>query len=79
MIVALDGLNIETTTESVTVYFTVDAKNVPANYETAISSMKGIKDTVTSNGATQRTVAVSTSYTNDLLINELEYTFTRIT
>jgi hypothetical protein len=79
LIVALDGLNIETTTESVTVYFTVDAKNVPANYETAISSMKGIKDTVTSNGATQRTVAVSTSYTNDLLINELEYTFTRIT
>lgn len=79
LILALDGLNIENTTTSVTVYFTVDAKNIPANYDATIASLKGIKDTVTFDGSAQRTVSVNTSYGNDLLISELEYNFTRIT
>jgi hypothetical protein len=79
LIVALDGLNIENTTTSVTVYFTVDAKNVPTNYDSTISSLKTLKDTISFDGAPNRTVSVNTSYTNDLLINEVEYSFTRIT
>lgn len=78
LILALNGLSINNTTTSVTVYFTVDAKNVPASYETTISSLKSIKDTIVFDGAVQRNIAVATSYAGDLLISEVEYTFTRI-
>jgi len=79
LFLGLDGLNINNSTTSVTVYFTVDAKNVPANYETTINSLKGIKDTISFDGSVTRNCNVSTSYESDLMISEVEYNFTRIT
>lgn len=75
----LDGLNITNSTTSTKVYFTTDAKNIPANYDTVVSSLKAIRDTISSPGAQRREAFVSTSYEGDLLVTELEYRITKIT
>jgi len=78
LVLTLDGNNVNSSTTSVTVYFSVDAKNVPANYTATIDSLRNIKDTVSFDGSVNRNCSVSTTYENDLLVSELEYTFNRI-
>lgn len=78
LVTALDGTVVNNSSTSVTVYFSVDAKNVPANYTNTIDSLRNIKDTVSFDGSVIRNCTVSTSYENDLLVSELEYNFNRI-
>lgn len=75
---ALDGLNINNTTTSVTVYLAVDAKNPLQQLDTIIQSLRGIEDTIVFDGAHTRESTVSTNYVNDLLVVEVEYIITRI-
>lgn len=74
----LDAHSISTTIQSVTVYFSTDAKNAPPQLDTIITGLRSIKDTISSPGANQRTVQVRTRYEGDLLVNEVEYRFTRV-
>jgi len=74
----LDSRDISTTITSVVVYFTTDAKNSPLQLDTLITSLKSIKNLIVSPGANQRAVIVRTRYEGDLLINEVEYQFTRV-
>jgi hypothetical protein len=74
----LDSRDINTTITSVVVYFTTDAKNSPLQLETLIAGLKGLKTRIDSPGANQRVVNVRTNYTGDLLVNEVEYRFTRV-
>jgi hypothetical protein len=74
----LDGLNINNTTTSVTVYLAVDAKNPLQQLDTIIQSLRGIEDSIEFDGAHTRESTVSTNYVNDLLVVEVEYIITRI-
>lgn len=79
LVATLDGLNITNTTTSTKVYFTTDAKNIPANYDSTVAAFRAIRDTISFPGAQRREAFVSTSYEGDLLVTELEYRITKIT
>ena len=74
----LDGLNINNTTTSVTVYLAVDAKNPLQQLDTIIQSLRGIEDSIEFDGAHTRESTVSTNYQDDLLVVEVEFNITRI-
>lgn len=78
-ITTFDGLIINNETTSVRVYFSADAKALPPNYEEAVTDLKTSKDITTISGVNRREVTVSTSFEDDLLVTELEFTFTKIT
>ena len=77
-IMTLDGMTVSNETTSVKVFFTADAKQLPANYDTLISSLKGAKDSLTISGVSRRECDVATSFEQDLLVTELEYRFTKL-
>lgn len=78
LVQALNGLNINNTTTSVSVYLAVDAKNPLAQLDSIIESLRGIEDTLVLDGAHTRESTVSTDYEDDLLIVNVEYRLTRI-
>ena len=78
LIATLDGLSISSTTTSVKVYFTTDAKNIQPSYTTNIDALKGLKDTIDFPGANSRDVQVSTDYVGDMLVTEVEYRLTKL-
>lgn len=78
LVVTLDGINISRTTKSTTAYFTIDAKNPPANYDQTILSLESVKNAIEFPGTNSREAFVSTSYQGDLLIVEVEYRLTRV-
>lgn len=75
---ALNGLNINNTTSSVSVYLAVDAKNTLQQLDNIIESLRGIEDTLGVDGTHTRSSTVSSVYENDLLIVTVEYNLTRI-
>lgn len=72
------SVNLNQQTTSVSIYFTTDAKNPLYQYDTLVSSLRNLKNTIQLDGATQREVAVNTSFEDDLLITQMEYTLTRL-
>jgi len=78
IIQTLNGLNINNTTTTVTVYLAVDAKNPLTQLDSIINSLRGIENTLVLEGTHTRESTVSTDYENDLLIVNVEYRLTRI-
>jgi len=76
---ALDGLTVMDEETSVTIFFSVDSKLLPANYEAVLTALKGAKDITTIDGVIRRELDVSTGYDGDLLVTELEIRFNKIT
>jgi hypothetical protein len=76
LINTLGSLSIHSKTTSVTVYFSVDGKTVPNNYDEIVLQLRAGKDI--GSGFRLRTAAVSTSYVQDLLITEIEYQYTNV-
>jgi hypothetical protein len=76
---ALDGLTVMDEEASVTIFFSVDSKLLPANYEAVLTALKGAKDITTVSGVIRRELDVSTGYDGDLLVTELEIRFNKIT
>jgi hypothetical protein len=76
---ALDGLTVIDEETSVTIFFSVDSKLLPANYEAVLTALKGAKDITTIDGVIRRELDVSTGYDGDLLVTELEIRFNKIT
>lgn len=79
IIQALDGLEISNKVTSVTIYFAVDAKNKPANYDSTVNTLLEAKNITTLEGANSRIVEVSSEYVEDLLVTSLDIQLTRIT
>jgi hypothetical protein len=76
----MDGsvvLNTETTT--VRVYFTTDAKQLPSNYDSLVSTIKLGKHTTDIEDVNRRECDVATSFENDSMITEFEFRFTKLT
>lgn len=78
LITAFNGLSIHTFTTSVSIVFSSDAKKLPQNYTTLIGSLIGAKDINTTEGYNSREAVVSTVTDNDLLVTQIEYSFTKI-
>lgn len=79
LIQALDGVSIVNEESTVTIYFSVDSKLVPANYDSVVTALKGAKNITTIDGVFRRELDVSTGYDGDLLITELAIRFNKIT
>lgn len=78
IIQALDGLNIYSEQTSVSVYFTADAKTLPANYNSLVSKLKLGKDIQPALGFNKRKVEVMTQTDQDLLITKVSYKFSKL-
>lgn len=74
----LSGVTISNQINVVRLYFSTDAKQVPANYADIVESLRKGKDVTTIQGVNRRECLVSTSYENDMLVTELEYRFTKL-
>ena len=79
LIQALDGVIVVNQESTVTIFFSVDSKLVPANYEAVVTALKGAKDITTISGVFRRELDVSTGYEGDLLITELAIRLNKIT
>jgi|TARA_R110000744_G_scaffold80826_1_gene158814 hypothetical protein len=79
LIQTLDGLDIHSEATTVSIYFTADAKTIPANYETLIQSLRLGKNVNTTAGYNNRAVEVQSDYVNDLLVTQIDYTFSKLT
>jgi len=77
-ITALNGLNISFETTTVSVYFSVDAKRLPANYNSIVNQVKAAIH-VNVQGFSQRTTTVAREYVDDLLITQIDLSFIKLT
>lgn len=74
----LNGDSIHLETSTVTVFFSNDAKNTPANYDDLIEYLVKGKDLGTSQGFNDRNVDVSTDIDGDLQVTTVEYQYTKL-
>ena len=75
----LGGFSLNNEATTVSLYFTADAKQLPANYQSMVNSLRLGKDIVPAQGYTNRTVNVQTEYEEDMLLTRIDYTFSKIT
>jgi len=74
----LNGVCINNEITRVFVYFACDAKQLPANYETIVSGIRGAKSTTDISGVSRRECDVTTSFEADMLVTEFEFRFINI-
>lgn len=75
----LNGFDIHSEATTVSIYFTADAKTLPANYGALVESLRLGKNVNTTEGYNTRVVNVGTDYLNDLLITQIDFTFSKLT
>jgi hypothetical protein len=78
LVSTLSGLNIHTYSQTVTVVFSNDAKLLPNNYDALIGQLIFAKDINTEAGFNSREAVVTTNIQSDLLVSQIEITYTRI-
>lgn len=78
LIATLSGLNIVNEINSVRIYFTIDAKTKASNYDSLVSQLRSLRDSIELPGATRREALVSIRYQGDLAVTEIEYKLTRL-
>lgn len=78
LLATLDGNLINSDVQSIGIFFSADAKQLPANYDTMVSDLRQAKDIVITDGTFRRECDVSTSFENDLIVTQLEYRFTKL-
>jgi hypothetical protein len=74
----LDNVSISGRVSSVTIYFSQDAKSLPANYETLVTSLRNAKNITTLTNIHRRECDVSQTYNNDILVTEIVIRLTTI-
>lgn len=75
----LGNYNVDTEVHSVKLYFTTDAKQLPSDYSTLVSSIRAGKSITTQENFFRREVLSQTGFENDVLITEFEFRFTKLT
>jgi len=79
VIATLDGTIINSETTTVRAYFSTDAKQLPSNYSSLVTSIKASRATTDITGVNRREVDVSTRYEEDKMITEFEFRFAKLT
>jgi hypothetical protein len=79
LIDTLDTTRIVSETTIVNVYVVTDAKTLPSDYDTMVTTVKGVRNLSTITGYTEQRCNVSTSYANgDQLVTQFEFRYTNI-
>lgn len=78
LVTALDGPVIDNEVTSVSIYFSADAKQLPANYDTLVSNLKKAKNITTVSGIHRRESDYASEYQGDLIVNSLEIRFNKV-
>ena len=79
LIQTLNGGNVNNEISIVRIYFSCDAKQLPANYDDVVADIREGKNVVTDDGFTNRQCDVTTDLTNDVLTTTMEFRFTKLT
>ena len=72
------GGSLATLTTTVNVYVVVDAKQTPANYDSLMSAVEGVKNTSAITAVRSREVDRSTTFDADALVTEFVFRFTEL-
>lgn len=78
LIDTLDNNGIVNETTTVTAYVSTDAKTLPTDYDTMVSTLKQARLEDTTTGWRQRTTEVATSFEDDRLVTEFTFNFTKL-
>lgn len=78
IVTSLDNVVIAGRVSSVTIYFSQDAKSLPANYETLVTALKNAKNITTLTNIHRRECDVTQTYNNDVLVTEIVIRLTTI-
>lgn len=79
LIQTLNGGNVNNEISIVRIYFSCDAKQLPADYDDVVADIREGKNVVTDDGFTNRQCIVTTDLTNDVLTTTMEFRFTKLT
>ena len=78
LIQTFSGFDLHSYTTLLTVIFSNDAKQLPNNYDTLVGQLISAKDLVSSEGFNSREATVTTNIESDLLVTQIEYSYTKI-
>ena len=78
LIKTLGSLTVYNSAETVSVYFTVDAKLLPNNYSALVDSLLAAKDLNSAGGFNDRTASVQSEFVNDLMLTRVDLTYTKL-
>jgi len=79
LVQALNGFDLHAEDTTVSVYFTADAKQLPANYSSIVTGIKAARNIDPTEGFNNRTVDISTNYEADMLLTRVDITYRRLT
>jgi hypothetical protein len=78
LISTLSGLDIYAYSTSVSLFFANDAKTVPNNYDSLVGNLIFAKDVDPQGGYTSREAVVTTTIETDLLVTQIDLTYTKL-
>ena len=78
LIRTLGSVDVHTYTQTVTILFSTDAKNLPSNYDALVGQLISAKDVNTTEGFNGREASVTTTTEEDLLVTQIQIGFTKI-
>jgi hypothetical protein len=74
----LNGRGIASETTRLSVFFSNDAKVLSANYNQLVEQLEAARNIAPERGFNNRESTVRTSYENDMLVTEVELTYTKL-
>ena len=74
----LSGRGISSETTRLSVFFSNDAKALSANYNQLVEQLEAARNIAPERGFNNRESTVRTSYENDMLVTEVELTYTKL-
>lgn len=74
----LDGSFVHSNQQTVSVIYSTDAKQLPANYDDLTNLIRAAEDIKPEQGFNDRNSDVSTEIVNDLLVTTVDLTYTKI-
>lgn len=69
---------IEVQTTTIRIYFTTDAKRLPANYQTVLDHIRNARNITLTGNYVRRDCTIESDYENDSLVTELQLSYTQI-
>jgi hypothetical protein len=78
LIQTFSGFDLHSYTTLLTLIFSNDAKQLPNNYDTLVGQLISAKDLVSSEGFNSREATVTTNIESDLLVTQIEYSYTKL-
>lgn len=74
----LNSPDIDQSVHTIKVYFSTDAKQLPADYAQVVSLIRLAKDSITVPHGLGKDATSTTDYVNDMLVTIIEFTFTKL-